>query len=475
MSGMGGLHGRGRQPVELDLDLLVSVCSDLGSVYVNDAGEKRYRKSDDCLGCLKDLQRFLRNDDPDLRTVFFKLASFETPRTDLLPLLTTYPGDEEIVTAALKVLTFLTMPVNPTSADPGRQLEAQRAIKVMFCKAEAVAVVLSLVTKPLSRHPRMSKDDASTVQLVLSFLRNLLQVPDEVWTQGQVSKSGIPQRLQQVFLSTLFAEHAMELIGTVCSHAGSRPFRDELPTLLSLVSAILSGVGPRDLAGVRAPTTVHRRAAPAPAAQQAGPAAGGGGGARGGGQQCPDWDQPPPSQQEQQAPQPPPGPTDAVLEGVLAARRAQRAGMLAAGPRLHSRARGTFVRQHGEHSEKVVYLANRFDKAELVAAPPPPAVTKPLDADADAIPSTLGSDVLWQMRGWVVEMLAGGYNVMMGAARRELEPGLGISMMDADDYANFLRVVHVFTGFARRMQQPAPAAAAAAAAAEAAEGGEGEQ
>eukprot|EP00955_Chlamydomonas_euryale_P074094 361935-Chlamydomonas_euryale.AAC.19 len=52
--------------------------------------------------CLKDLQRFLRNDDPDLRTVFFKLAQFETARKDLLPLITTYPGDLELVTNARK-------------------------------------------------------------------------------------------------------------------------------------------------------------------------------------------------------------------------------------------------------------------------------------------------------------------------------------------------------------------------------------
>jgi len=48
-------------------------------------------------GCLKDLQRFLRKDDPDTRDVFFKLGAFDTARKDLVPLLVTYPHDQPIV------------------------------------------------------------------------------------------------------------------------------------------------------------------------------------------------------------------------------------------------------------------------------------------------------------------------------------------------------------------------------------------
>lgn len=48
-------------------------------------------------GCLKDLQRFLRNDDPDLRTVFFKLCRFETAKTDLVPLLKACAGEKDMV------------------------------------------------------------------------------------------------------------------------------------------------------------------------------------------------------------------------------------------------------------------------------------------------------------------------------------------------------------------------------------------
>jgi len=37
----------------IDIDLLVSVSSDIGGLVINAKGEKRYQKSDDCLGATK--------------------------------------------------------------------------------------------------------------------------------------------------------------------------------------------------------------------------------------------------------------------------------------------------------------------------------------------------------------------------------------------------------------------------------------
>jgi hypothetical protein len=47
--------------------------------------------------CLKDLQRFLRKDDPDTRPVFFKLGGFHLAANDLVPLVVTYPTEHEVV------------------------------------------------------------------------------------------------------------------------------------------------------------------------------------------------------------------------------------------------------------------------------------------------------------------------------------------------------------------------------------------
>ena len=90
---------------EVDLDLLCSISSDLGAF---DKDSKSYRKSDDCIGCLKDIQRMLRHDESDLRPVFFKLASFGTARQDLVPLITAYPGDADVVMNACESMHFRT-------------------------------------------------------------------------------------------------------------------------------------------------------------------------------------------------------------------------------------------------------------------------------------------------------------------------------------------------------------------------------
>lgn len=47
--------------------------------------------------CLKDLQRCLRRDDPDTRDVFFKLGEFATAKSDLVPMIVTYPDDTDLV------------------------------------------------------------------------------------------------------------------------------------------------------------------------------------------------------------------------------------------------------------------------------------------------------------------------------------------------------------------------------------------
>jgi timeless len=105
-----------------------------------------------CAACLKDLQRFLRKDDTDTRDVFFRLANWNTACNDLLPIQTKRPWSTMLVRAtshrvplqllariislthalpAVRVLTFLTMPINPTSAQVAAQRQHLLQIKVL--------------------------------------------------------------------------------------------------------------------------------------------------------------------------------------------------------------------------------------------------------------------------------------------------------------------------------------------------------
>lgn len=48
-------------------------------------------------GCLRDLQRFFRNDDPEDRPAFFAVSKYNFARSDLVPLIVTYPDDYDVV------------------------------------------------------------------------------------------------------------------------------------------------------------------------------------------------------------------------------------------------------------------------------------------------------------------------------------------------------------------------------------------
>ncbi len=48
-------------------------------------------------GCLRDLQRFFRYDDPEMRPAFFAVSKYNFARSDLVPLIVTYPEDYEVV------------------------------------------------------------------------------------------------------------------------------------------------------------------------------------------------------------------------------------------------------------------------------------------------------------------------------------------------------------------------------------------
>lgn len=76
-----------------------------------------YIKEDDCLESLKDLQRFLRRDDPATLPAFKTLGKFQIARRDLVPLILAFQDDQELVYNALKVAAFMTMPLDPMEVD----------------------------------------------------------------------------------------------------------------------------------------------------------------------------------------------------------------------------------------------------------------------------------------------------------------------------------------------------------------------
>ena len=117
------------------MELLLSVVKGLGSVLTDNKGNKVYSKDDDCLrkaaprcriiadslcklcathdqwfclaACLKDLQRLLRQDESETREAFQVLSQYNIAKSDLVPIIVTYPKETDIVYNACKLQVFV--------------------------------------------------------------------------------------------------------------------------------------------------------------------------------------------------------------------------------------------------------------------------------------------------------------------------------------------------------------------------------
>lgn len=67
------------------------------------------------------------------------------------------------------------------------QAEYMQLVKEAFMEKDAMAVIVGLVAEPLAKHPRMTEADGLIVQLVITFIRNLLKIPDRAATAGQLT------------------------------------------------------------------------------------------------------------------------------------------------------------------------------------------------------------------------------------------------------------------------------------------------
>ena len=68
---------------------------------------------------------------------------------------------------------------------PVAQTSHMQDVKAAFLAQDALAVVAALVAEPLGKLPRsLARQEELLLQLVITFLRNLLAVPDRAATAG---------------------------------------------------------------------------------------------------------------------------------------------------------------------------------------------------------------------------------------------------------------------------------------------------
>ncbi|KAI6696421.1 hypothetical protein NL676_016540 [Syzygium grande] len=170
----------------MDTQGLSAICGGLGVVEEDDDGNRvGYSKGSHCLDNLKDLLRFLRRDDPQTREVFKQVCKWNCVSKDLIPILEHCQDDRSLVLNTVKVLVFLTMPIEPMSSDIALQIEYLWDVKSAISMSDTVAVTVSLLESPLEN------------------------LESEVFTEDDWK-----------FLELLFRENVMDLFLLVAQHVG---------------------------------------------------------------------------------------------------------------------------------------------------------------------------------------------------------------------------------------------------------------
>ncbi|OQU78441.1 hypothetical protein SORBI_3009G237400 [Sorghum bicolor] len=205
----------------MDSAVLSLTCAGLGASQEDEDGAViGYAKSDHCLDNLKDLQRFLRRDDPQRREVFKQVCKWKIASRDLVPIIENYQNDRNLVITAVKVLVFLTMPVESSSDDVAQQIEYLWDLKAALTRNVAVTVIVSLLEDPLDRLERtlFSEDDWKLVQLVLTLFRNVLAIQEITLTQKASGEATHLLFLADSFLELMFQENVMDIILVLTQH-----------------------------------------------------------------------------------------------------------------------------------------------------------------------------------------------------------------------------------------------------------------
>ncbi|XP_058100318.1 uncharacterized protein LOC131245111 isoform X3 [Magnolia sinica] len=237
----------------MNLPGLSAICAGLGFAEEDENGiQIGYTKSELCLDNLKDLQRFLRRDDPQTRDVFKQVCKWNTVSQDLIPIIEQYQNDRNLVINAVKVLVFLTMPIDPASSDISQQIEYLWTLKKATTRNDTIAVIVSLLEDPLEHLEReaFTEDDWKLVQLVVTLFRNILAI-QEISLQQKASGSATQFLcLRDRFLELLFHENVMDLIIVLTQHvAGSCGYlREDNLLLLETFHYIFLGQDPELIA-----------------------------------------------------------------------------------------------------------------------------------------------------------------------------------------------------------------------------------
>ncbi|XP_076935697.1 uncharacterized protein LOC143602502 [Bidens hawaiensis] len=214
------------------MEHLSYICGGLVTVEEEDeqGNPIAYAPAEYCLDNLKDLVRFLRRDDPESRQVFHQVCKWNIVGKHILIIIQHFHHHTNLLLNAVKVLVFLTMPVDPASKDIPQQIEYLWALKSLITSSHAIPVIVTLLEGPLQcfQGDLFTDDDWKLVQLVVTLFRNILAIQDVTMQQRAAGLASEFILLRDSFLQLLFDENVMDLILVLTQHVGGIFRQDNL-------------------------------------------------------------------------------------------------------------------------------------------------------------------------------------------------------------------------------------------------------
>ncbi|CAL52300.2 Timeless protein [Ostreococcus tauri] len=213
---------------------LLSLVSTIGAR----AAGSRYRKDTDCEVSLQDIIRFLQKDNNE-RRVFLQLTAWNVLAKDLIPLLLS-EDDVNVCVLVLKLLVFHTLPPEKDSSSFLEQVRALNlSARALLDNPVIFPKIMHLVSQALqtieTRRLVATDVEAKMLQLVLTFIRNLLLVSTSS-TGFEATNLDSVDETCKILSECKF----LQVLATILQDVRLSPFKAEIPILVEIFELILN-------------------------------------------------------------------------------------------------------------------------------------------------------------------------------------------------------------------------------------------
>lgn len=319
------------------------------------------------------------------------------------------------------------------TANPAKQAAYMQQVCDAFLAQDALAVIVGLLADPLSRHPKMTDKDTALVELVITFLRNLMgaTIPP-AGAGGMQEEAG--RRVRTGMLERLFADDVMDLVLLMAQHARERPFKSQANVLLELFLAMFTDVTPEVL--LKADETLAALEEDSIRAEAAAK-----------------------KRAQAQRPRPP------VARGPITMPQPKKGKtIISKGPSRTQYAAAVFTRRHMDHGADVLVRHTHAAK-ELPAmdtftdSKHRKAQAKEMESGRLSAPSLPGvvrlrmAHLSAKLNTYLSTFLQEAYTPLVGQVFKDIKSGLGVSMLEEDDFERFVRFVAFCTQYARLKEE----------------------